>query len=165
MPMNPIDFASAGQQSQHRRYTPLPHDHSHSRDTLRPPSSSSIPSLLPEAPARLAGTFGSPPLNTFAFQAPRLSPPNHHTALTDDSELERYPSASTSYYRDQPSTSASNVSSFGQRPTTMSTRRPSTGATSLFAGVHVSSEPPGSRRPEGEFMREELDWSLDHEWS
>lgn len=97
-----------------------------------------------------APTFGSPPMGTFALQAPRPSPPFlTHDLPPGDHEFERLQSSSTSYL-DQPSTAASTVSSLGLRPATMSRARPSTGATSLSAAAHISGESLAFSRLQGE---------------
>lgn len=133
--MKPVLFGSAGQHPFYGRGPPRSMEHSYQRNY--PPTTSSTPhastSYLPEGPVKSETAFGSPPFNNFAFQAPKLSPPSQYQPLSADSEAERYSTAGSSYYRDQPSTAASTVSSLGPRPATMSTRRPSTGATSIAA--------------------------------
>lgn len=127
MPSRPVVYAPAGP-----RYPSAIPEHAGYREISQPHSTNNHGNhLASELESRIEAPHGSPPVNTFAFQAPRQSPP----ALYHQSEieLERHPSASTSYYADQPSTSTSTVSSSGLRPATMSTRRPSTGATSVAA--------------------------------
>lgn len=126
-------FASAGHYPNSGHYPASDFKQSHFRETYPGPTESAYGSAsLGDTPSRHhEASFGSPPLNTFAFQAPRASPPSQHPHLPNEIELERYPTGSTAYYTDQPSTSTSTISSFGPRPATMTTRRPSTGATSV----------------------------------
>lgn len=146
--MKPIPFASAGRHPFFGRPLMQSTDNSYIQDSANPSSSGAhtSTSMHPEQPGESEAAFCSPPFNTFAFQAPRHSPPSQYHPLVSDAEGERYPTASTSYYRDQPSTAASTVSSFGLRPVTMSTRRPSTGATSIAA--HMANEHLGYPKAE-----------------
>lgn len=147
MQIKPMAFASAAQNISFGRFPPPISEHGQYRDQgyaelpNRPVSRS-------DYDGRYEPSFGSPSVNTFAFQAPRPSPPSQYHHLPSEAELERFPSASTSSYLEQPSTSTSTMSSFGPRLATMSTRRPSTGATSIAA--HLSSEVVATQKSESE---------------
>lgn len=145
LPMKLTACGSAGQhaisarpsttESEYARYRAAPEGYS--EDCFRDHAT-------PGDDAKLESSFRSPPFNTFAFQAPRQSPPNHYQHLQTEAELERLPSATASFYAEQPSTAASNVSSTGLRLATTSTRRPSTGATSMAA--HTSTDVPAAHK-------------------
>lgn len=145
MPTRSVAYGPAG-----HRYSPAKPEHTRYREANQayPVTSHGQQQVGPEFESGIETSFGSPPVNTFAFQAPRQSSPGLYHQLPNEADLDRYPTASTSYYAEQPSTSTSTVSSSGLRPATMSTRRPSTGATSI--AVHAANEVSAAHKLEVE---------------